>query len=76
MTILVSVKKLRRALQMRVEKTKLVVEPSAGRNSRLARLVYHPPIQQNRQTNRSGGGGSIPTTAGRVTSAWSSIEAT
>ena len=41
MTILVSVKKLRRALQMRVEKTKLVVEPDTGRNSRLARLVYY-----------------------------------
>jgi len=28
------------ALQMRVEKTRLMVEPGAGRNDRLARLVY------------------------------------
>src|ERR1700722_12122691 len=41
MAILVTVNKLHKALQMRVEKTKLVVEPGVGRNSRLARPVYH-----------------------------------
>jgi hypothetical protein len=29
------------ALQMRVESTKLVVEPGAGRTGKLARVAYH-----------------------------------